>query len=46
LLAGFATVIVLQRHENFDLWAVASKSERNQDEMLALALAHFPSEKI
>lgn len=39
--AGFATVITLARPANFDLWAVASKSARSEDEMRALAALHF-----
>ncbi|MNY80684.1 hypothetical protein D3C86_2218550 [compost metagenome] len=39
--AGFATVISITRAENFDIWAVASKSARSADEMRALAAVHF-----
>lgn len=39
--AGFATVISITRAENFDIWAVASKSPRSADEMRALAAVHF-----
>jgi predicted SAM-dependent methyltransferase len=40
--AGFATVATRVRQQHFDLWALASKSERPEDEMRALAMAHFP----
>jgi SAM-dependent methyltransferase len=40
--AGFKTVAALARPRAFELWAVASKSARTQDEMRALAQAHFP----
>jgi len=41
---GFQTVISLARGRTpfFDLWALASKSPRTEDEMRALAGAHFP----
>ncbi len=40
---GFAKVATLARGgPYFDLWAVASKSERTEEEMRALAAAHFP----
>ena len=43
--AGFQSVAALARSRTpyFDLWAVASKSARTEDEMRALALAHFPA---
>ena len=42
--AGFKTVISRRReHPCYDLWAVASKSERNEAEMRELASLHFPS---
>ena len=28
--------------QHLDLWALASKRQRSEDEMRALALAHFP----
>jgi hypothetical protein len=42
--AGFAAVATMARGYTpfFDLWALASKRERSEDEMRALALAHFP----
>lgn len=40
--AGFANVICLRREENFDLWAIASKCNRSQDELIQLAALHFP----
>lgn len=43
--AGFAAIATLRRGHApfFDLWAMASKSARNEDEMRALAGAHFPA---
>lgn len=40
--AGFPKVAAIARPAAFDLWAVASKSERSEDEMRVLASAHFP----
>jgi len=42
--SGFRSVASLARGKApfFDLWAVASKSPRSDDEMRTLALAHFP----
>ena len=42
---GFQTVASMERGRApfFDLWGVASKSMRREDEMRALAAAHFPS---
>jgi hypothetical protein len=40
--AGFGSNAAMQRARNFDLWAVASKSQRSNDEMQALVRAHFP----
>lgn len=42
--AGFATIASKARQAApyFDLWAIASKSARSEDEMRALAAAHFP----
>jgi hypothetical protein len=34
---------VMRRARNFDLWAVASKSERPDDALMGLVRAHFPS---
>lgn len=43
--AGFAAVATLARGRApfYDLWALASKSARSEDEVRALALAHFPA---
>lgn len=41
--AGFKSVASLARPQAFDLWAVASKSERSAEAMRALAAAHFPA---
>ena len=42
--AGFKTVATMARgyHPFFDLWALASKSARSEEEMRVLAQAHFP----
>jgi hypothetical protein len=42
--AGFASVATLARGQApyFDLWALASKSERSEEQMRALAALHFP----
>lgn len=41
--AGFAAVATMARAgPYFDLWALASKRQRSEDEMRTLALAHFP----
>jgi ubiquinone/menaquinone biosynthesis C-methylase UbiE len=42
--SGFAAVATMARGRApfFDLWALASKSARSEDEMRALAQAHFP----
>lgn len=39
--AGFASVVALARPSSFDLWALASKSVRSEDELRQLARAHF-----
>lgn len=39
---GFATVATAARESGFDLWAVASKSIRSDEEITALASAYFP----
>jgi len=42
--AGFAMIASKARPApHFDLWAVASKSARSEDEMRALAAEHFPA---
>jgi predicted SAM-dependent methyltransferase len=40
--AGFKAVASLARPSQFDLWALSSKSQREESEMRALAQAHFP----
>jgi hypothetical protein len=41
--AGFAAVATMARPGPFfDLWALASKRQRSEDEMRTLALQHFP----
>lgn len=40
--AGFAQVIVRRRPKYFDLWALASVSERPEAEIRGLAQLHFP----
>ncbi|MEY2593661.1 MAG: hypothetical protein RI972_1350 [Pseudomonadota bacterium] len=40
--AGFRSIATACRPESFDLWAVASKQERSEDEMRELAMQHFP----
>jgi predicted SAM-dependent methyltransferase len=40
--AGFPTVAAMQRAARFDLWALASKTRRSNDDMHALVTAHFP----
>jgi ubiquinone/menaquinone biosynthesis C-methylase UbiE len=40
--AGFPKVGSMARPKHFDLWAIASKSDRTEDELRALAAAHFP----
>jgi len=39
--AGFKSVASMSRPKYFDLWAVASKSDRSELEMRALAAEHF-----
>ena len=41
--AGFANVMGRRREECFDLWVVASKSHRNNEDMSALAADFLPS---
>ncbi len=43
--AGFAATATLARPAQFELWAVASKSERDEAAMRALAAAHFPAQR-
>lgn len=40
--AGFASVAAMARPSAFELWAVASKSERTEEEIRQLATEHFP----
>lgn len=42
--SGFKCVATMARGRApfYDLWALASKSERSEDEMRELAKAHFP----
>ena len=41
--AGFKMVGVASRPHAFDLWALASKSDRGEEEMLELSRGHFPT---
>lgn len=41
--AGFSIVISRARPRRFDLWVIASKSPRSEEEMHALAQLHFPN---
>jgi hypothetical protein len=43
LQLGFKKAAVMARPAFFDLWAVASKSDRSEVEMRALIAAHFPA---
>jgi ubiquinone/menaquinone biosynthesis C-methylase UbiE len=40
---GFKSVAATARPHAFDLWALASKSERSEAQMRALVKAHFPA---
>lgn len=40
--AGFPSLGVMQRAAFFDLWAVASRGRRSNEDMQALVHAHFP----
>ncbi len=40
--AGFGAIVSTARPRNFDLWAIASKSNRTEDEMRKMAAEHFP----
>jgi len=40
--SGFQSVATKARPQHFDLWALASKSARSEDEVRALAAEHFP----
>ncbi len=40
---GFASIATIQRdYPYFDLWALATKTPMNEDELRELALSHFP----
>jgi predicted SAM-dependent methyltransferase len=41
--AGFKTVASICRPQHFELWALASKSERSEDELRTIAAEHFPN---
>ena len=41
--AGFASVAGLRRPAAFELWALATKRERDEASLKALAAAHFPA---
>lgn len=41
--AGFAATLSARRPDRFDLWAIASKSQRTESEMRRLASQHFPA---
>jgi len=41
--AGFKTVASTRRAKHFDLWALASKSERSENQLRELATEHFPA---
>jgi predicted SAM-dependent methyltransferase len=40
--AGFASILAVRRPKAFDLWVIASKSDRNEAALRALAEPHFP----
>ena len=39
---GFKAVASMARAAHFDLWALASKSPRDEEDLRALAQQHFP----
>jgi len=41
--AGFKTVASMRRAKHFDLWALATKSERSESQLRELAVEHFPA---
>ncbi len=43
--AGFGSVVAFSKPARFELWAIGSKSERDQETMLMLAEAHVPGFK-
>jgi hypothetical protein len=40
--AGFKVVASMARAKHFDLWALASKTQRDEQQMRELAAEHFP----
>jgi hypothetical protein len=40
--SGFKSVGTIARPRAFDLWAIASKSQRTETGLRELAVAHFP----
>lgn len=40
--SGFKTTATMRRDAHFDLWALASKSDRSESELRTLAAEHFP----
>jgi len=42
--SGFGSVAAMRRLQSFDLWAIASKGNRAEDEMRLLANDHFPGQ--
>jgi hypothetical protein len=43
--SGFCSVATLRRPQSFDIWVIASKNKRAEEEMRLLAKEHFPEEK-
>jgi len=42
--SGYGSVAAMRRAKSFDLWVIASKSNRSEDEMRLLAKDHFPGQ--
>jgi len=42
--SGYGSVAAMRRAKSFDLWVIASKSNRTEDEMRLLAMEHFPKQ--
>jgi len=40
--SGYSSVAAMRRAKSFDLWAIASKSKRTEEEIRLLAKDHFP----
>jgi ubiquinone/menaquinone biosynthesis C-methylase UbiE len=40
--SGYCSVAAMRRPKSFDLWVIASKSNRSEEEMRLLAKGHFP----